>query len=686
MEYMAKPLVSIGMPVYNGERFIRQALDSLLAQDYENFELIISDNASVDKTQEICLEYAARDKRIRYYRNEKNMGAVWNFNRVFELSKGKYFMWAAHDDLWDKTYIRKCVEALEQNPSAVLCCTSLRFIDKEGKIIYRFTDEEGKTIYVPNYEEHYDNPDLSSPNVRERVKILAKRHGWYAIYGLIRTEALRKTRLFQTVYGPDVILLIELCLLGPFIKIQEVLFFYRSSQQTEKDRAAKVSPYLNIKPSRINLGLEIAHTILISKLPSRIKFMAVLDFASSYLPNSPHSPLIPIREKIRLRTRIRNSVQKTEQIAQSIAKFPQNIIEFISQKTSKGIKCAVIEYNYYHGEVLPTIIYILNSLGIYNIDVYVSKKIAKHNPFVYSPGLKYNLREIDILFFKLLESLRFQDYDLLIFNSIEPKEILQRILHISVPTIAIVHNGSLLKDDNDYINFFKNTIRKPIVLSPHISKLFSSTVEWIWCLDVFEIPKKVKELDRKCFCVQGNIVFQRRNYESLIDAVEKLISEDIKNFHILIVGRNDTKDGLAFKQIIKDKNLDKFFTFSKGEITYKEYYDLIAQAHFILPLIDKTKSEFKPFFFEKNSSSIHIAFSFGIVPIIHEQLAQIYEIEDSSIKYADGRLADALKQAINIDKQTLQNMQNAILSKKENLLNQSILNMKRLLNELGFKV
>ncbi|MEM4134638.1 MAG: glycosyltransferase, partial [Candidatus Micrarchaeia archaeon] len=82
---LRNPLVSIGMPVYNGERFIRQALDSLLAQDYENFELIISDNASEDKTPEICLEYAARDKRIRYYRNEKNMGAAWNFKRVFDL-------------------------------------------------------------------------------------------------------------------------------------------------------------------------------------------------------------------------------------------------------------------------------------------------------------------------------------------------------------------------------------------------------------------------------------------------------------------------------------------------------------------------------------------------------------------------------------------------------------------------
>lgn len=107
-----KPLVSIGMPVYNGERYIRQALDSLLAQDYANFELIISDNVSTDGTQGICLEYAARDERIRYYRNETNLGALRNFNRVFELSSGKYFMWAAHDDVWNPAYVQEVLALL----------------------------------------------------------------------------------------------------------------------------------------------------------------------------------------------------------------------------------------------------------------------------------------------------------------------------------------------------------------------------------------------------------------------------------------------------------------------------------------------------------------------------------------------------------------------------------------------
>ena len=111
------PLVSIGLPVYNAERHLAKALDSLLAQDYESFELIVSDNASTDSTQEICTSYAKRDSRLRYHRAEHNMGAIWNFNRVFELATGEYFMWAAHDDLRDPRYVSACLAAMQSHPA-----------------------------------------------------------------------------------------------------------------------------------------------------------------------------------------------------------------------------------------------------------------------------------------------------------------------------------------------------------------------------------------------------------------------------------------------------------------------------------------------------------------------------------------------------------------------------------------
>ncbi len=272
---VGSPLVSIGIPVYNGERFVRQALDSLLAQDYRNVELIISDNASTDRTAEICQEYLTTDSRIRYYRNDNNLGAVANFNRVFELSRGKYFMWAAHDDVWDATHVRKCVAALEHNPSAVLCCSSLRFIDEDGRLIEMKYD-------------NYDNPEMLNLGLRERVRVLASRHGWYGIYGVIRADALRRTSLARPVYGTDVILSMELCLLGPFAKVPEVLFYYRQfHQRTEKDRANQVCAVHQSGPCYGSLSRDLLRTVMKSHLNPLTKSVLVLELVSTIYFRSP---------------------------------------------------------------------------------------------------------------------------------------------------------------------------------------------------------------------------------------------------------------------------------------------------------------------------------------------------------------------------------------------------------------
>ena len=118
---MNTPKVSIGLPVYNGEPFLSETIDAILAQTFKDFELIICDNASTDDTERICRRYAARDKRISYYRQHHNIGAAGNFNRVFNLSSGEYFKWAAHDDLIAPEYLARCVEILERDRSVVLC-------------------------------------------------------------------------------------------------------------------------------------------------------------------------------------------------------------------------------------------------------------------------------------------------------------------------------------------------------------------------------------------------------------------------------------------------------------------------------------------------------------------------------------------------------------------------------------
>ena len=136
--HVAVPRVSIGMPVYNGENFLAEALDSMLAQTFVDFELIISDNASTDRTKAICRDYAARDRRIRYHRVDDNQGATWNFNHTFELARGEYFKWAAHDDLCDPTFVARCVEVLDSDPTVICCHTQTRHIDIHGNILWDY--------------------------------------------------------------------------------------------------------------------------------------------------------------------------------------------------------------------------------------------------------------------------------------------------------------------------------------------------------------------------------------------------------------------------------------------------------------------------------------------------------------------------------------------------------------------
>ena len=210
------PLVSIGVPVYNGERFLREALDSLLGQDYPNLEVIISDNASTDSTSQICREYARRDSRVAYHPAEKNMGVIWNFSRVFELARGEYFMWAAFDDLRDPRYVSVCVAALESRPDAVLCTTDLRFIDENGQTI----DARASDFGV--------RPTGST--AWARLLQVARCGVAYDIYGLVRRSALGQVRKSVLTWGFDFVILLEICLRGAVLLVPEPLFSYRRFQ------------------------------------------------------------------------------------------------------------------------------------------------------------------------------------------------------------------------------------------------------------------------------------------------------------------------------------------------------------------------------------------------------------------------------------------------------------------------
>jgi glycosyltransferase involved in cell wall biosynthesis len=211
-----EPLVSIGMPVYNGASYIREALDSLLLQDYRNLEIIISDNASRDETQAICLEYAKRDKRIHYWRSDINRGAAWNFTNVFELASGGYFMWAAYDDYWSNSYVSSCLQALFSSERIILSGSMCDSVDRKT----------GKSLYV--------DPGVSTVGLTAPARFIAymsalHRDGHIGgiFYGIYKRQILQRVMPMKKVFANDHLVPAELCFHGEFFTVPKRLMFKR---------------------------------------------------------------------------------------------------------------------------------------------------------------------------------------------------------------------------------------------------------------------------------------------------------------------------------------------------------------------------------------------------------------------------------------------------------------------------
>jgi len=269
-----RPRVSIGLPVYNGERFLGKTLDSLLAQTYADFELIVSDNASTDGTADICRRYAEKDRRVRYSRTTENIGAGRNFNRVFELSNGEYFKWASADDLCQPDHLARCLDVLDNDDTVVLAYPKARFIDENGCLL---------NINDPGW-------DLRSQAAHERFRFAIYACHWVnSLYGLIRARALAKTRLMPAYPAGDYRLLAELSLEGKFVEIPDYFFLRRihsgaSSQNIKNFRWSTEFEAENRTGTSLplwHLGFDHLITILKSGLGARHKSSLIVSLVRS---------------------------------------------------------------------------------------------------------------------------------------------------------------------------------------------------------------------------------------------------------------------------------------------------------------------------------------------------------------------------------------------------------------------
>ncbi len=221
------PLVSVGVPVYNGEQFLAEAIQSVLAQDYPNLELIICDNASEDGTEAVCRMLASEDARVRYLRNRTNIGLLANFRRTLDEARGKYFTWLAHDDVMsDPAYLSKLVGYLENNPETVICASAFTILNSRFGM-------GGEIVAFPELA-----PDRWPGSRRLFFRWPT---GWdgMIVYGVVRTGALRRVALPEPtfkgrthIFWWETDVLTSISRLGPVVALPEALRSYRLAVHT----------------------------------------------------------------------------------------------------------------------------------------------------------------------------------------------------------------------------------------------------------------------------------------------------------------------------------------------------------------------------------------------------------------------------------------------------------------------
>ena len=231
----SSPLVSLGLPVYNGQRFLTQLLDSVLLQTHENFELIISDNASTDDTVEICEEYAKRDARIAGRRSTTNRGSAWNHGRVHDLATGAYFKWLGADDVMDPRFLTMTLAALLSDPDVVNAYPRTIVIDDSGTELLR-----------SGVAQPIDSPDIA---LRFGTLIQSQPPTMCTFYGLFRKSLMDRARPMGAFIAADRCMLAELSLYGRYVRVEEFLM-YRRIHAAHRTRTHSEEQQLYVPGSR----------------------------------------------------------------------------------------------------------------------------------------------------------------------------------------------------------------------------------------------------------------------------------------------------------------------------------------------------------------------------------------------------------------------------------------------------
>ncbi len=169
--------IDILMATYNGERFLREQIDSILEQSFSDFRLLISDDLSKDNTREILNEYVKKDRRVIVFLQNKNLGTVQNFEFLMQKVESKYFMFSDQDDIWQKDKIEKSLEKIEETKSD-LVYTNLQVVDQNLNVVnpsyWKLKGFEKKIKKYNNFASLYLNNYITRKHDACEIKMAGK--------------------------------------------------------------------------------------------------------------------------------------------------------------------------------------------------------------------------------------------------------------------------------------------------------------------------------------------------------------------------------------------------------------------------------------------------------------------------------------------------------------------------------
>lgn len=220
--------ISIGIPIFNGEKFLKKRMETILSQTFTDYEIIISNNASTDNTLSICEEFVKKDSRIKIFNQREKISLEENFAFVLDKSKSEYFVWAAVDDLWDESFLQKNFNALNNN-SKLVCSSGkvLRYGSQEINLVIEPNDSFLKILYkkIRNQFRPFYNLSFSGEYVKKASKCL-KYNNMLFLYGLFRTEIIKKCVINYPIHSSDLIMCLKVLEFGDVEILDEVLWYF----------------------------------------------------------------------------------------------------------------------------------------------------------------------------------------------------------------------------------------------------------------------------------------------------------------------------------------------------------------------------------------------------------------------------------------------------------------------------